>query len=458
MVDWAKPPGRSTEEAAKAGKALRSRLTRQDQGEWRPWPGRPDPVEVLQRSDAGRLADLLPIRYGRMIESPFTFYRGAAAIMASDLAAARVSGIRAQICGDAHLLNFGGFGTPESRFVFDVNDFDETTLGAWEWDVKRLVTSVVIAGRHLGLEPSDVRAATLECACGYRERIRAFATMPVLEVWYARLDEAKLAEIVGSAQERREYAASIKKAKSESRAHAFPRMAEDVGGDLRIVDDPPLLYHPKETAGFLGMVSTTFAAYRTTLHDDRKRLFDRFALQDAAYKVVGVGSVGTRCLVALFQAGENDAIVLQMKEARASVFQTYADAPEWKNEGDRVVTGQRALQSASDLFLGYGRANDGHDYYIRQLRDMKTSADIDDMSAQALQDYAQFCGWALARAHAKASGCAATIAGYLGRSSAFDDAMLEFAESYAAQNDRDYDALVEAVRAGRVTARKDTGS
>jgi uncharacterized protein (DUF2252 family) len=447
---WAEPPRSDEVDAAlEAGKKLRARTARHAQAGHEKRSSRRDPVEVLHQSDAGRVPDLLPIRYRRMLENPFTFYRGAAAIMASDLSTAQISGIRTQICGDCHLLNFGGFGTPENRFVFDVNDFDETTLGAWEWDVKRLVTSVIIAGQHLRLQPSEIRVAASRCLETYRTKIRSFATMPVLAVWYARLDEARLADLVSSAEERRQYAASIKKAKSESRAHAFPRVAENCG-DAKIVDEPPLLYHPKNAETFMGMVRSAFDAYRRTLSIERQALFDRFQFLDAAYKVVGVGSVGTRCLVALFAADEDDTLMLQMKEARPSVFETYAGAPSYASQGERVVTGQCALQAASDLFLGYATATDGHDYYVRQLRDMKTSADVDHMSAPALEDYADFCGWGLARAHSKASGRAAMIAGYLGRSTSFDDAIVEFSERYACQNERDYELLVDAVRSGKI--------
>lgn len=385
-----------------------------------------------------------------MLQSPFTFYRGAAAIMACDLAHTPASGIQTQICGDCHLLNFGGFGTPENRFVFDVNDFDETTVGAWEWDLKRLVTSVVIAGQHLNLPRSDVRAAALVCAQTYREQIRRHAGMNVMEVWYARVDEAKLAAVIRSAKARRQYLESIRKAKSDSREHSFPKFADNVDGSPRIEDEPPLLYHPADTASFLKMVEKVFARYRATLANDLKSLFDRFALRDAAYKVVGVGSIGTRCLVALFTASRNDPLVLQMKEARASVYETYAGAPHYSSEGERVVTGQRALQAASDLFLGYAAADDGHDYYVRQLRDMKTSADVDRMTASELEDYSAICGWTLARAQAKAGGNAATIAGYLGRSNLFDEAVADFAHAYALQNEEDYEQLVEAARAGKL--------
>jgi uncharacterized protein (DUF2252 family) len=457
-IAWVAPPASdSVADAVDAGRALRSRASRRGQAVWRPGTDRPDPVAILQQSDEGRLVDLLPIRYGRMLVSPFTFYRGGAAIMASDLASLPVSGIRTQICGDGHLMNFGGFGTAENRFVFDVNDFDETTLGAWEWDVKRFVTSAIIAGRHLKLQQSESRTAALQCIRTYRERIRGYAAMKVLEVWYDRLDEGRLNEIVSSARARRQYHASIKKAKTETRAHEFPSFTRETGGAVKIADDPPLLYHPKDLAPFLEMVRATFTAYREQLSQDLRALFDRFTLRDAAYKVVGVGSVGTRCLIALFTAAQEDALVLQMKEARQSVFETYAGAPAFGFQGERVVTGQRSLQAASDLFLGFAKASDGHDYYIRQLRDMKTSADIDDMSAVDLADYVDFCGWALARAHAKASGSAAMIAGYLGRSTAFDEAVVEFAESYANQNERDYEALVDAVQKGRVKASTSAG-
>jgi uncharacterized protein (DUF2252 family) len=442
----------SAADAIEAGRALRSHASRRSQAVWKPGDDRPDPIEILKQSDEGRIPDLLPIRYGRMLVSPFTFYRGAAAIMASDLAALPVSGIRTQICGDGHLLNFGGFGTPENRFVFDVNDFDETTLGAWEWDVKRLVTSVIIAGRHLGLRHSESLAAAMACIGTYREKMRYYAAMKVLEVWYDRIDEARLNALFSSAQERRQYQASIQKARAETRSNHFPKFAQDAGGVPKIVDDVPLLYHPQDAGPFLVMVRAAFAAYRETLSHDLRLLFDRFALRDAAYKVVGVGSVGTRCLIALFTATDEDPLVLQMKEARASVFETYAGSPKFRREGERVVTGQRALQAASDLFLGFVTASDGHDYYVRQLRDMKTSTNVDDMTAVDLRDYAEICGWGLAHAHAKASGAAATIAGYLGRSAAFDEAVVEFAESYANQNERDYDALVDAVRKGKVKA------
>jgi uncharacterized protein (DUF2252 family) len=452
FIDWATPKCDGVADAVAAGRALRSRASRRGQAAWRPGSDRPDPVAILQQSDEGRLVDLLPIRYRRMLVNPFTFYRGAAAIMASDLASLPVSGIRTQICGDGHLLNFGGFGTPENRFVFDVNDFDETTLGAWEWDVKRLVTSVIIAARHLKLAPSESRTAALQCIRAYRERVRGYAVMKVLEVWYDRLSEARLNEIVSSARTRRQYHASIRKAKAETRAHEFPSFVREISGAVKIVDNPPLLYHPKDAAPFFEMVRAAFTAYRETLSHDLGALFDRFTLRDAAYKVVGVGSVGTRCLIALFTAADDDPLVLQMKEARPSVFETYAGAPPFDCQGERVVTGQRALQAASDLFVGFAKASDGHDYYVRQLRDMKTSEDVDDMSAIDLADYADFCGWCLARAHSKASGSAAMIAGYLGRSTAFDEAVVQFAESYANQNERDYDALVDAVQKGKVKA------
>jgi uncharacterized protein (DUF2252 family) len=452
-IDWvSQPQNASTREAMRAGKALRSRASRSQHAVWHPQAGR-DPLDVLRQSDAGRLPNLLPIRYGRMLQNPFSFYRGAAAIMASDLAATPVSGIQTRICGDAHLMNFGGFGTPEGRWIFDVNDFDETTLGAWEWDIKRLLTSIVIAGRYLKLRRAETRATTARCARSYREHIQEYARMHVLDVWYSRLNEKQLMRILQSAQERRQFADSIHAAQSDTVSHAFPHFKPDSTGVMKIVDQPPLLYHPDDSAAFMQTVSDAFKKYAATLTEDRRALFQRFRLLDAAYKVVGVGSVGTRCFVALFAAGEPaDLLVLQMKEARESVFQTYAGARRFKSEGLRVVIGERALQAASDLFLGYATAGDGHDYYVRQLRNMKTSADVDRMSAEALGDYAEFCGWALARAHAKASGSAAMIAGYLGPSATFDQALLEFAQAYAAQNEEDYHMLVDAVHAGKIQA------
>jgi uncharacterized protein (DUF2252 family) len=387
-----------------------------------------------------------------MRQSPFTFFRGAASIMAADLAQTPISGIRTQICGDAHLLNFGAFGTPERNDVFDVNDFDETIAGPWEFDLKRLVTSVVIAGRHLALRTAECEAAALACARSYRQRMFEYAGRHVLDVWYARLDERLLAEVVRSAQERRRSRESPTKARSSTSAHLYPHVSGADGTRRQIVDQPPLIFHPDDREAFQVEVSAGFKHYRDSLPTERRALVDRFRLVDAAYKVVGVGSVGTRCLIMLLVAGEDDLLILQAKEARHSVHEAFVGSCGFTQDGERVVTGQRLTQAASDLFLGWWRDDEGHDFYVRQLRDMKTSANVEHMSAEELHDYAFICGWALARAHAKAGGESGIIAGYLGRGDAFDQALAVFASDYADQNERDYQALMVAIKAGRVLA------
>ncbi len=451
-VHWLEPPdSRELVDRLAAGKAARLHAPRSAHAHWKPAADRFDPIDVLQADDATRLSSLLPVRYARMLPSPFTFYRGAAAIMARDLAQTPVSGIRTQICGDCHLLNFGAFGTPERNYVFDVNDFDETICGPWEFDVKRLATSFVIAGRYLELRPGECEAAALAALRSYRERTFEYAGRHVLDVWYARLDEAALARVVHSAQERRRLGDAPSKARTATSAHLFPRITDAEDGRRRIVDQLPQLFHPPDAGAFMEMVRGTFARYRESLPEERRALLDRFRLVDAAYKVVGVGRVGTRVLIALFLADEDDPLVLQVKEARRSVHEPFVGDCGFAGLGERVVVGQRLMQAASDLFLGWSRDDDGHDFYFRQLRDLKTSANIDRMTADDLADYALICGWALARSHARAGGWAAMIAGYLGPGDAFDRAVVSFAHDYADQNERDYAALLAAVKAGRVS-------
>jgi uncharacterized protein (DUF2252 family) len=430
-------------EPTPAGKDVRQTCPRSSHAAWSAPPDREDPVAVLARDDVGRLPQLLPIRYGRMRVSAFTFYRGAASIMARDLAATPVSGFHTQLCGDAHLLNFGAYASPERRLVFDVNDFDETLRGPWEWDLKRLATSVVVAGRHLELKRSCIDKAVRACTRSYRDRMAEYANMPVLDVWYARLDEDQLLDIVQSASERRAEAAS-----SHLAAHAAPKIAPSTRA---IVDRPPLIFHPETHATFLTDVRDIFVRYRATLRPECRSLFDRFELADAAYKVVGVGSVGTRCLIALFAAGD-DTLMLQVKEARRSALAPYLGGDVDTEQGRRVVNGQRAMQAVSDIFLGWTRDDDGHDFYIRQAHDMKTSANVDHMDFEALRRYVSLCGWALARAHAKAGGCAEAISAYLGRGERFIDALTDFAEAYADQNELDYERLIAAIDDGRVVA------
>jgi uncharacterized protein (DUF2252 family) len=433
-----------------AGKAARAHVKRSANAGWQPPADRFDPLELLRATDAGRLATLLPIRYARMAQSPLGFLRGAGALMAADLAAIPVSGIRTQACGDAHLLNFGAFATPERNVVFDVNDFDETIPGAWEWDAWRLAISVVVASRQLGFAEADGDRALARCLRSYREHMSAYAGMDVLDVWYARLDDATTLQVVRSSQERRSPAPAPPPSAGTSE-HIFPLLERDTDGVPRIVDVPPLIFHPDDRAHFMHTAAQLFADYRRSLDAPRRALLDRFRLEDAAYKVVGVGSVGTRCLIGLFAAGEDDTLVLQAKEARDSVFAALAGPRATATNGERVVEGQRLMQACSDLFLGAAQTAH-HDFYVRQLRDMRSSAAIDRMSPPDLADYAEFCGWALARAHAKAGDVAAEISGYLGRAPAFDRAAAAFARDYADQNERDRQALIAAIAAGRIAA------
>jgi len=392
-----------------------------------------------------------------MLQSPFTFYRGAASLMASDLQFTPISGITTQIGGDAHLLNFGAFGTPERRFVFDVNDFDETTAGAWEWDLKRLATSFEIAARHLNVRRRDARDVVLACVASYRRRMFEFAPKSVLDMWYARIDEEAVAVLVRGADARKRSADANGTAGKETDAHLWPSLESSPDGALAIADKLPKIFHPPDRAEYEAGIRGTFQTYQRSLPIERRRLFERYRFIDAAYKVVGVGSVGTRCSVALFEAGPGDTLWLQVKEARASVFERYVGPNPYANHGERVVVGQRLMQSSSDLFLGWGRADDGHTFYVRQLRDMKTSPNVDAMTADDLRVYAVVCGWALTRAHARAGGAPAAIAGYLGRGDAFDEALARFADAYADQNEADFRALQAARDDGRIAASADGG-
>ncbi len=431
-----------------AGRALRKGSPRFAHAGWTPVDR--DPLPILRETDRGRVAALLPIRYGRMLTSPFAFLRGAAAVMAADLAPTPTTGLRVQAGGDAHLLNFGGFATPERRLAFDLNDFDETLPAPWEWDVKRLAASAAVAGRYLKLPDHKAAAAARSAVGGYREMMGRLAGMKTLDVWYARLGLEQLASVrdpVG----RRQLARTVEQARAHPTAHIFPKTVEVHGGGLRIADEPPKIYHSRSRTGVEADARAFLHRFRATLSAERRVLFDRFHLEDVAMKVVGVGSVGTRCAVALLQAEKGDSLFLQIKEARHSVLEPFAGKSAYSNQGERVVHGQRLMQSASDIFLGWSRDPGGRDYYCRQLRDRKASASIDGMSAGELAEYAGFCGRALARAHAR-SGDAARIAGYLGDGDRFDQALGGFALAYADQTERDHAALAEAVRAGRVRA------
>jgi uncharacterized protein (DUF2252 family) len=443
--------GPSVEERMSRGKALREKVPRRSHAEWAAPAGRPDPIEVLQHSDRGRLPELLPIRYGRMRQSPFAFFRGSAALMAWDLSKTPSTGLRVQACGDCHASNFGGFASPERRLLFDINDFDETLPAPWEWDVKRLAASIILASRELGLSRARSRDAVLTMAQSYREHMREYGHMRSLEVWYSRMDAEVFIEEAHTVAARKRWQRVEKKARLETSEHIFPKIADVVSGRTRIVDHPPLVYHPREADVEVKHVIKTFQEYRETLPAERRVILDRYHIVDVARKVVGVGSVGTRCGIALLMAGEHDPMLLQIKEALPSVLEPYAGKSQYTNHGERVVAGQRMLQSASDVFLGWTSDSAGRSYYFRQLRDMKMKIDLENMSKGDWLEYVEVCGWTLARAHAR-TGDAALIGGYLGKNDLFDLALAKFATSYADQTDRDHAALLKAIRAGRLTA------
>jgi uncharacterized protein (DUF2252 family) len=445
------PLGPTIEQRLTAGRALRERVPRSSHAKWTPSPHRPEPVALLRESNRGRLSELLPIRYGRMRVSPFAFFRGAAALMAWDLAATPVTKIRVQACGDCHLLNFGGYGSPERRLVFDINDFDETLAAPWEWDVKRLAASVVLAGRQKGIKERRCGDAARAMVASYRTHMREYARMPYLEAWYSHIDVELFIEQAKTARDRKYWKQVEHAAKMQTAEYILPKITEISKGKRRIIDHPPLVYHPRDVARIDEHVRALFHRYRLTLPEERRVILDRYHIVDIARKVVGVGSVGTRCDVALLMAGDDDALVLQLKEALPSVLEAYAGKSHFPNHGERVVTGQRMLQAASDVFLGWTRADDGRDYYFRQLRDMKMKFDLESMTKSEWLEYVQICGWTLARAHAR-TGDAARIGGYMGKNATFDDAIGEFAVTYADQTERDHAALLKAIRAGQVRA------
>jgi hypothetical protein len=436
-----------------SGKLLRQAAPREGHSVWKKPANRADPIEQLALSDAERLPELVPVRYGRMLASPFTFFRGAAGVMAADLATRAASGVRVQACGDCHLLNFGGFATPERNIIFDINDFDETLPAPWEWDVKRLAASFVLAARANGLSDDDGRDAAIGATRSYRKRMAEYAKLSPLEVWYANISSDDVLELTSNLDIKKQ--AKRRVAKAQERAAGseldYPELAGMVGGQIHIHDAPPLIFHPEVSRApdFMDRLTAIMATYRETLASERRELFDRYRLVDAAIKVVGIGSVGRRCWIGLFMSANNDPLFLQFKEARASVLEPYAGRSLFAHHGQRVVHGQRLMQPASDLFLGWLDGEDGVQLYARQLRDAKIKPLIETFDAETLLVFAQACGWALARSHAKA-GDASSITGYLGKSDAFDTAIGAFALAYADQTEADHAALKRAVRAGKV--------
>ncbi len=456
----------SVEQRVARGKAARNEVPRGSHARWQPAENRRDPVSLLEEQAVTRVSDLVPIRYGRMLVSPFTFYRGAALIMAADLAATPRSGLNTQICGDAHLSNFGVFASPERRLMFDINDFDETASGPWEWDVKRLSASFEIAGRDRGFSPADRRAIVLAGVAEYRTRMRQAAEMRNLDVWYAHIEVEGLFEQLKAGTTAKEQArarANVAKARTRDSMQAFSKLTQLVDGERRIVADAPLVVPIEDVAPegsdrdqIEGELRGLIRSYRRTLETDRRHLLEDFDYVHAARKVVGVGSVGTRAWILLMLGRDGqDPLFLQAKEAQESVLERFVGKSRYPNHGQRVVAGQRLMQAASDIFLGWQRVPgfDGQvrDYYLRQLRDWKGSAEVDSMSASLMTLYSRICGATLARAHAR-SGDRIAIAAYLGGGDAFDRAIADFSSAYADQNELDYQALADAVDSGRLVA------
>ena len=462
------PPPLTVAERVARGKAARREVPRSSHAVYEPTAHRLDPIELLERQAEVRVAELVPIRYGRMLASPFTFYRGAALIMAADLAATPRSGFQVQCCGDAHLSNFGMYASPERRLVFDTNDFDETLPGPWEWDVKRLAVSMLIAARNSGFAGKDQERVVLETVAEYRTRMAKFAAMRNLEVWYTRFEIEELLPELRSqlgGKMRRRLDKAVTKAVRRDSVQAFSKLSRDVSGERRIASDPPLIVRlddlpdPDERDRVKAGVERLLREYTLTLPHERRILLEQFRLVDLARKVVGVGSVGTRAGIALFLGRDGrDPLLLQVKEAQASVLEEFVGRSDYGNAGERVVAGQRIMQASSDIFLGWlGVAESAfgasRDYYVRQLRDWKVSLVVEEMDPRALSVYGQLCAATLAHAHAR-SGDRIAIASYLGSGDVFDRAILSFSEAYAEQNDRDYAALLQAVETGRVRAER----
>jgi len=445
-----------------AGKALRQRVPRTSHGAWAPGPDRPDPIGLLQAQDTGRLENLLPIKYGRMVESPFAFLRGSAAVMAADLAPTPVSGLQVQLCGDAHLSNFGVFATPERKLVFDINDFDETHPGPWEWDLKRLAASAVVAGRGNGFADEVNRRLAMAVSRSYRQAMLRLAEMRALDVWYYQVEADRVMEVLEQASKRAKKSARrmVAKARTRTQAQTLGKLTEVVDGRRRFLSDPPLLVHitdtlsEKEKAQVSEQdVERVWQEYLHSLPEERRLLLSHFRISDGALRVGGVGSVGTRCTIVLLEGDtDDDALILQQKEAGPSVLAPYVAGRDYASQAERVVVGQRLMQAASDIFLGWHRgAWSDRQYYWRQLKDMKGSVDVAALDEAGLETYVAVCSACLARAHAR-TGDAAGIAGYAGKEETLDRSIADFALAYADQTERDHQMLVEAVASGRIVA------
>lgn len=437
-----------------AGKALRETVPRSIHATWKPSSTRTDIISLLEQSNQDRLPELASLRYRRMLQSPLACLRGSAIVMAEDLAGLPMTNIRLQACGDCHLQNFGWFASPERNLVFDVNDFDETLNAPWEWDVKRLVASAVVAARGLNASKSEQQEIGEEVAREYREHLAEYEKLGPLEMWYVRLDSSVLLTQATDISSKERSQQMIDAARQRTIDKLLPKLTECTNGELRFKDRPPLVSHAPDFDNYLSKIRELMQQYRATLSDERRVLLDRYRLVDVADKVVGVGSVGLRCGMILMLDPDDSPLVLQIKEARPSVLEKFVGPSDRTHPGHRIVHGQRLMQAASDIFLGWANGSSGRSFYFRQLRDMKMSVNVESGSLLELQEYSRLCGWALARAHAK-SGDASSITGYLGSGSQFDEALGEFGMAYANQVERDFETLQNAAKSGRIVVADD---
>ena len=437
------------------GRSFRKTLPREAHAEWLAPTGRTSPVDILEQQAASRLPDLVPVRYGRMLASPFAFFRGSAAIMAMDLATLPRTQLTVQLCGDAHLMNFGVFGSPERQMLFDINDFDETLPGPFEWDLKRLTASIVLAGRANGFSARECRISVLSASAAYHEAMQRLAQLGTLATWYTHVTIDDVTSLLQDGKARRRASAWIARARSNTSMRALEKLTHVVDGSRQIVHAPPLIERLEAEGGHaedIARFKRGLHEYRHTLPPDRRHLFDQFQPMDIARKVVGVGSVGTRCYIIMFEGKSiDDPLFLQVKEAQASVLEPYLGRSQYRDSGERVVVGQRRMQAASDIFLGWYRGAEDRDFYVRQLQDLKGSVPVESVTPTGLSLYGRICGSTLARAHAR-TGDSIQIAAYLGRSVAFEEAVATFAEAYADQTERDYAELVAAHKSGRIQA------
>lgn len=442
--------GLSYLERSNFGKSLRKKTSRASHSQWKPPSNRNDPIDILIKSNEGRLEDLIPVRFGKMAKSPFAFLRGSASIMASDLSKTPASGLQTQSCGDCHLVNFGAYATPERNIVFDMNDFDETHIAPWEWDLKRLAVSFIVAGREKNYSDKINKRAVLAVVRSYLENMRNFSSMKILDVWYSKVDENK---ILKTFSQDKEYIKNFIKSRREFRKNSdynnLSKLIERKHGEFRIKDQKPVIYHSDDIDHTKDKMSKFFSLYKDSLPEEKKYLFNKFKFTDVAYKVAGVGSVGTRCYIALFTGEDKTPLLLQVKEARQSVLAPFTQKSKYTNNGERIVTGQRLMQAASDIFLGWTKTDDEKHFYVRQLRDLKIETKLETQSAEVFIMYAELCGKVLAKSHSKA-GDVAEISGYLGKSEEFDNAIADFAFKYAKQNEDDFESFKKAIKDKRI--------